>query len=244
MVFNVPLTGDLESPSCFLNEDSGRSSSGSASCVLDVLGTSSGLFAGGSSVGFVLEVEGTDGNSSDCTIPAIAASTLTWSSHRGSGATSMGVLVPPPIGIRSALSSTVSRVDSRLSPRDNSAFAASSSCSPLVIFASERFNTKSGKVSLVCMPVNVCSVSCPGSFVVCTPANVGGSCVSVDVIGVCDMESVVGMPENDVFAFGDPICLCAQSRLEDGSLFGQFTLRFRCLGLVGVSSSSPSFSDK
>ena len=136
-----------------------------------------------------------------------------------------------------------SRLESRLSPSDNNTFAASNSCTPLVLSTFVWFSTKSGRASSVGMPVNVRSFDTAVSFADCTPGNAAVEFPSVDVLGVGSVK-VVDMPDSVFLAFGDPICRCAQSLLDEGSLLGRSIARFRLFGLTGVSSSSPSFRAK
>ena len=72
------------------------------------------------------------------------------------------------------------------------------------------------------------------------PTNEVDGCASVDVLGAGSVE-LVGTPKSVVLALGDPICLCAQSLHDDGSLLGRAELRLRRFVLMGASSSNPSF---
>ena len=147
-------------------------------------------------------------SSSCCSVatsPAIALSTLIWSSHSGWGATSSGTLTPP-IGINKAFSSPSSSVSSSVSPRLYRVLAASRSSSVFPTFTGNLFSstfpgggsTKSGNCSLTFG----------------TPSN-----VDVDGVGTAVNVSGVGMsPSNAVIQANSYACEQIAVLLREHSL--------------------------
>ena len=135
-------------------------------------------------------------SSSSCSVstsPAIALSTLTWSSHSGWGVTSSGTLAPP-IGINKASSSPLSSVSSSVSPRLNKVLVASRSSSVFPTFTGHLFSGTfpGGGITK--------SSNCSSTFGM--PSN-----VDVDGVGMAINVSVVGLSPSNAVDSGEFIRL-------------------------------------